>query len=86
MELTEVIRRVNGVLVEDFELEEESLTPDADLYEDLELDSLDSVDLVAGLEREFGVKIDRQANEETVRSMRTLQDVYDFVIQLAAAQ
>ncbi len=86
MELTEVIRRVNGVLVEDFELEKESLTPDADLYEDLELDSLDSVDLVAGLEREFGVKIDRQANEETVRSMRTLQDVYDFVIQLAAAQ
>jgi len=83
MEVSEVIRRVNLILVEEFELEEGALSPEARLFEDLELDSLDSVDLVAALEREFLVRIDRQASEETIRAMRALQDVYDFVIKLA---
>ena len=84
MEATEVIRRVNSILVDEFELEDGQLGPEARLFEDLELDSLDSVDLVAALEREFLVRIDRQASEETIRAMRTLQDVYDFVLQLSA--
>jgi len=83
MEVSEVIRRVNLILVEEFELEEDALSPESRLFEDLELDSLDSVDLVAALEREFLVRIDRQGSEETIRAMRALQDVYDFVIQLA---
>lgn len=83
MQANEVVRRVNRILAEDFEIEGAALQPSARLFEDLELDSLDSVDLVAALEREFGVKIDRQASEETIRAMRTLQHVYDFVIRLA---
>ena len=79
MERTEVIRKVNGVLVDDFEIEEELLTPDANLYEELDFDSLDAVDLIAALEREFAMKIDRQDAEKQIREIRTLSDVYDFV-------
>jgi len=79
MDKPEVVRRVNAVLVADFELEEDLLTPHASLYEELDFDSLDAVDLIAGLEREFGIKIDRQDTEKEIRSIRTLEDVYSFV-------
>jgi acyl carrier protein len=65
--------------VDEFEIEEELLTPDANLYEELDFDSLDAVDLIAALEREFTVKIDRQEAEKQIREIRSLNDVYDFV-------
>ncbi len=70
---------VNAVLSREFEIDEANLVPTANLYEDLELDSLDAVDLVAALERQFQMKIDRHKDEETIRQMRTLADVYGFV-------
>jgi acyl carrier protein len=79
MERSEVIRKVNAVLADDFELEEELLTEDANLYEELDFDSLDAVDLIAALEREFEMKIDRQDAEKQIREIRTLSDVYEFV-------
>jgi len=81
MERSEITRRVNSVLVEEFEVEEEKLVPEATLYEELEFDSLDSVDLIAALEREFAMKIDRQDAEKRVREIRTLGDVVDFVAE-----
>lgn len=79
METDEIIRRANAMVVREFELDEARLVPGATLYEDLELDSLDSVDLIAAMEREFGVKIDRQRDEDGLRSIRTLNDLYRFV-------
>ena len=79
MDRDEITQRTMEVFVREFELESSILTPSATLYEDLALDSLDTVDLVVALEREFGVEIDRQADEEKLRGMRTLQDVYDFI-------
>ncbi len=79
MDRTEIAKRANAIMVKEFELDAAMLSPDAKLYEELDLDSLDSVDLVAALEREFGVAIDRQRDEQVLRSMRTLQDVYDFI-------
>jgi acyl carrier protein len=79
MERSEVIRKVDSVLMDEFEIERELLTPDANLYEELDFDSLDAVDLIAALEREFAVKIDRQDAERQIREIRTLSHVYDFV-------
>jgi acyl carrier protein len=79
MDRTEIAERANAIMVKEFELDAAMLSPGAKLYEELDLDSLDSVDLVAALEREFGVTIDRQRDEKVLRSMRTLQDVYDFI-------
>jgi len=75
----EIIERVRKILVEVFELHEEDLTPDATLYDQLGLDSLDSVDLVVALEKEFGFKIERATDEEKISAMRQLQDIYDFI-------
>ena len=57
MEKQELIERINEVLIEEFEVEADVITPDADIKETLELDSLSLVDMVALIEGEFKVKI-----------------------------
>jgi acyl carrier protein len=71
--------RVKRVLMEEFELAEDVLTPQASLYTDMGLDSLDSVDLVVALEREFKFKVVRTVDEERIRAIRTLEDLYGFI-------
>ncbi len=66
-------KKVQDILCEEFELDAEKLKPQANLYEDLGLDSLDAVDLVVALEQGFGIKL---TDEEAVRSVRTLDDLY----------
>ena len=79
MERSEVNRKVNAVLIDEFEVDEALLKPDVSLYEELDFDSLDAVDLIAALEREFTIKIDRQDAEKEIRDIRTLKDIYAFV-------
>ena len=66
---------VNRILVDEFELEPARVTADAHLIDDLELDSLDAVDLIAALEDAFGGRV----NEEEARKVRTVSDVYALV-------
>jgi acyl carrier protein len=75
----EIAERVKVLLVDQFELKAEDLSPDATLYEKLELDSLDSVDLVVALEKEFGFKIVRAQDEGRISAMRRLNEVYGFI-------
>lgn len=75
MEKNEMIAKVNEVLAEEFEKEVEELTPDANIKETLELDSLSLVDMVALIDNEFGVKI---ANSELVK-IQTFQALYDYL-------
>jgi acyl carrier protein len=72
----EIINKINKVFEESFEIEKERLVPQAHIFTDLGLDSLDIVDLVVALQNAFGVKI---RNEEKVRDIRTLQDIYQFI-------
>lgn len=66
-------------LVELFELEPQQISLDANLYEDLEIDSIDAVDLIDHLKRHTGKKI---AAEE-FKSVRTVGDVVEAVYRLA---
>ena len=75
----EIIKKVNKVFEESFEIEKERLVPEAHIFTDLGLDSLDIVDLVVALQNAFSVKI---RNEERVRDIRTLQDIYQFISSL----
>ncbi|MFP4381886.1 MAG: acyl carrier protein [Candidatus Sumerlaeia bacterium] len=75
----EILDRVKKVLAEEFELDEEELNPDAALYDELGLDSLDSVDLVVALEKEFEFKIERSVDEERIRAIRKISDICDFI-------
>ena len=56
MKKNEIIEKVNHLLVEEFEIEPELLVPEALLKQDLEIDSLDFVDIVVLIDREFGFK------------------------------
>ena len=76
-------QQVVEVIAEEFELDPEELTPDATLYDDLGLDSLDAVDLVVAMEKSFGVKL---ANEEAVKAVRTMGDLFDLIISLKPSE
>ena len=73
------MERVRKVLIEEFELKAEDLTPAASLYEELGLDSLDSVDMVVALEKEFGFKVVRAVDEEKIRAIRDVAALCGFV-------
>ena len=75
----EIIEITNRVFEESFEIEKEKLHPQAHIFQDLGIDSLDVVDLVVALQKSFGVNI---RNEEKVRSIRTLQDIYNFIAEI----
>ncbi|MEA1992494.1 MAG: acyl carrier protein [Thermodesulfobacteriota bacterium] len=79
----QVRRGVTQIMAEEFELEPELLQPDATLYEDLGLDSLDAVDMVVALEKAFGMKM---TDEEAVRAVRTLGDLFELVGRLSNQQ
>ena len=75
----EAIRRTNEVFEKDFEIAPEKLKPEAHIFKDLGLDSLDIVDLVVALQKKFGVTI---RDDERVRNIRTLGDVHSFIFLL----
>ena len=72
----DIIDITNKVFEEEFEIDPVRLTPDAKIFEDLGLDSLDIVDLVVALQKNFKVRIQ---DDERVRQIRTLADVYGFI-------
>ncbi|WP_368544169.1 acyl carrier protein [Enterobacter soli] len=71
-------QEVSGLLITLFELNPADITPEARLYEDLELDSIDAVDMVVHLQKKTGKRI----KPETFKAVRTVQDVVDAVEQL----
>jgi len=75
MNQKEIIERINALMVEDFEVDEAAITPEASLKETLELDSLDYIDLVVAIEQNFGFKV----KPEDFQQMHTIQDFYDYV-------
>lgn len=75
MQKEEVIETINRLLIEEFEIEEDQLQPDENLMETLEIDSLDLVDLVVIIEKNFGFKV----VPEEMTDIETLQDFYEFV-------
>ena len=70
-----IIEKINDFLIDEFEVEEENIAPEANLKEALELDSLDFVDLVVAVESNFGVKL---VGEDFV-GVNTLQDFYNLI-------
>ncbi|MDH3359400.1 MAG: acyl carrier protein [Desulfobulbaceae bacterium] len=72
-------QQVVKTLAEEFELDPQKMTPEATLYDDLGLDSLDAVDMVVALEKEFGMKL---TDEQALRSIRTIDDLFKFLISI----
>ncbi|MBR2618053.1 MAG: acyl carrier protein [Paludibacteraceae bacterium] len=75
MEKQALIEKINEVLIEEFEVEAGVITPDADIKETLELDSLSLVDMVALIESEFNVKI----KGSEIAQLKTFGLLYDYI-------
>ena len=76
-----IVKTVNSIFVERFELDESELTPEKRIIEDLQLDSLDLVDMIVGLQQKFGIML--RENKE-IREVKTLEDVYTLFEKLIA--
>ena len=74
----EMYETLKGFLVELFEIPEEQISLDANLADDLDLDSIDAVDLILKLQEFIG----RKVSAEQFRSVRTVRDVIDQVNEL----
>jgi acyl carrier protein len=71
----EIFARIARVLEESFDLTPAQLRPDARLVDDLDLDSIDAIDLVVSLEADTGLDV----SEAELKSIRVVQDVVDLV-------
>lgn len=71
--MKDIINQINEVLADEFEIDADTITPDANLKETLDLDSLDYVDLVVAIESITGVKL----GEKDFKKIDTFQDLFD---------
>ncbi|KMN49125.1 acyl carrier protein [Chromobacterium violaceum] len=69
----ELFARLSKVLQETFEIEADAIRPDARLREDLDIDSIDAVDLIV----QFRPLVGKRLQPDVFKSVRTLQDVVD---------
>ncbi len=81
----EVFGQIRAIMVEMFELEESDVTMESKVFEDLDLDSIDAIDLVARLQQLTG----RRVEEDSLREVRTVSDIVGLVtdqLEQAAAE
>ena len=71
----EIQRWVLDTLTSEFQLCAEDVHPGAHLVDDLDLDSIDAVDLAVNVERDFGLSL----SEGDLKSLHTVQDVVDLL-------
>ena len=70
-----VLEKVKMILANQFDVEEDTITPETNIQEDLGADSLDVVDMLMSLEEEFDVEIP----DEKIETMRTVSDVVTYI-------
>ena len=77
----QILDNLKSILKNSFEIDEEKVTPEANLFDDLDLDSIDAVDLAIKLQEMTGKRI----KPETFKSVRTVGDVIATVQTLMAS-
>lgn len=73
----EIEQKVNGILADEFDVEESTLLPDANIRETLGLDSLSLVDLVALVQQAYKITIP----VAELRNIETFNNLYDYIEQ-----
>lgn len=71
----QIYEELSKQLVELFEIDAEKIRPEAKLYEDLDLDSIDAVDMIVQLQK----VIEKRFKPEDFKNVRTVNDVVDVV-------
>lgn len=76
----EIFERLRQILEELFEVEPADVVMDAQLYDHLDIDSIDAVDLIAKLTEITGIKV----QPEQFKSVETVHDVVEVIFSLKA--
>lgn len=71
----EILERIEQVLMEEFEIEADAVSLEASLYEDLDIDSIDAVDLIVRLKELSGERIP----PDQFKNVRTIGDIVEVV-------
>ena len=79
MDQKEAYKVVKSYLVDQFDVPEDKVSLQAHLFEELELDSIDALDMVGLLEARLGVQVD----EDELKKIRNVSDVVDYVVRHA---
>lgn len=78
MTTDEVFSKLKEVLISDFDIDESSIVPDANIITDLDLDSIDAVELIVKMKPFLNGKIE----PDVFKSVRTIQDVVEILAPL----
>jgi acyl carrier protein len=78
----QILSELRRLLTELFEIPPEKIVPEAHLYKDLDIDSIDAIDLMMHLKELTGKKL----QPEQFKHVRTVQDVIDAVANLIGAE
>ena len=70
-----IFEKVREIICEQFDVDEESVTLDTDIREDLDADSLDMVDLVMSFEDEFKIEV----TDSAIETVKTVDDIVKFI-------
>ena len=76
--MSDVFEKVKAIIVEQLQVDESEVTPEAHFIDDLGADSLDTVELVMALEEEFGIEI----SDEDAEKVQTVGDVSSYIEEL----
>jgi acyl carrier protein len=76
----EIFAFIKRTFVEDFEIDAQAISLEADLAGDLDIDSIDAVDLMVSLKNHTGKKLD----PEILKQVRTVGDIVDAVLDLVS--
>ncbi len=77
MDVKEVEAKIKEIIVEQLNVDESEVTPDASFIDDLGADSLDTVELVMAIEEAFDIEIP----DEDAEKIRTVKDAIDYVVK-----
>ncbi|MCL4557404.1 MAG: acyl carrier protein [Deltaproteobacteria bacterium] len=75
MDRTEIYNLIATFFEEQFEIPKEKIKPDANLFKDLDMDSIDALDMVGMLEAQIDIDVD----VDELTNIRTVRDVVNFV-------
>jgi acyl carrier protein len=77
----QILEKIKNIFVKEFESNAASINPETKIYKELELDSLDSVDLIVALENEFNFKVNRTVDESVLKNITAISHIIDYVKQ-----
>lgn len=81
-EFEEIFEKVRSIICENFGADESDITPATSLFDDLDADSLDLVDLISAIEYEFDI----EATDDAIEKINTVEDVVNCVIDFMNAE